>query len=534
MTVPGRQPRRAFARRRRRRGRHHAARARASRDALAARARACAPRAVARRGPRRLPRRRRRSPRNFLVDAGGRRRAARRHRRRRAASCSPRSCRAAVENWAALGAERALTGPIARGDEATVARQRAAIAERAPELLPLWDALAEATRAWRRRGARMRTHPHDRRDARAGSRGPRARAARSGSCRRWAPSTPAITRSCGRAREQCDAVVVSLFVNPAQFNDAARPRRLPAHRGSTTPPRPRELGVDVLFAPPVEEIYPRRLRHDGQVGRPRRGPRGRRARPGALRRRLHGRHQAVQHRRARRRLLRPEGRPAGRGRHAGWSRDLDIAVRIEVVPDRARAGRPRAVQPQRPPRRRATARARSGSRAALRAAREAVARRRARRRARPRGRAGRHARRASSPSTSRSSTPTRFEPLHHRRTAACSSPSPRASARPPDRQHPHRPEVATPLAGVNRKGALHVHPAPQPTDPQPARKPVTLTKLAEMRALGEPIVMVTAYDHPSALVVEAGRRRRRARRRLGRQQRARLRRHRARSRSTSC
>jgi 3-methyl-2-oxobutanoate hydroxymethyltransferase len=31
---------------------------------------------------------------------------------------------------------------------------------------------------------------------------------------------------------------------------------------------------------------------------------------------------------------------------------------------------------------------------------------------------------------------------------------------------------------------------------------VTLTKLAEMRALGEPIVMITAYDHPSAVVVE--------------------------------
>jgi 3-methyl-2-oxobutanoate hydroxymethyltransferase len=35
------------------------------------------------------------------------------------------------------------------------------------------------------------------------------------------------------------------------------------------------------------------------------------------------------------------------------------------------------------------------------------------------------------------------------------------------------------------------------------RRKVTLTKLAEMRALGEPIVMVTAYDHPSALAVEA-------------------------------
>ena len=39
-----------------------------------------------------------------------------------------------------------------------------------------------------------------------------------------------------------------------------------------------------------------------------------------------------------------------------------------------------------------------------------------------------------------------------------------------------------------------------PKDPN--RKRITLTKLAEMRALGEPIVMITAYDHPSALVVE--------------------------------
>ena len=53
--------------------------------------------------------------------------------------------RAAVENWERLGAERALTGPVVRGDDATVARQRAAIAARAPELLPLWDALTAAT-----------------------------------------------------------------------------------------------------------------------------------------------------------------------------------------------------------------------------------------------------------------------------------------------------------------------------------------------------------------------------------------------------
>jgi predicted short-subunit dehydrogenase-like oxidoreductase (DUF2520 family) len=60
---------------------------------------------------------------------------------------------ASVANWAALGAERALTGPIARGDEATVARQRAAVAERLPEELALYDALTDATRRLAAAGA---------------------------------------------------------------------------------------------------------------------------------------------------------------------------------------------------------------------------------------------------------------------------------------------------------------------------------------------------------------------------------------------
>jgi predicted short-subunit dehydrogenase-like oxidoreductase (DUF2520 family) len=54
--------------------------------------------------------------------------------------------RATVENWVALGPERALTGPVVRGDEQTVARQREAVAERTPELTPLFDALTAATR----------------------------------------------------------------------------------------------------------------------------------------------------------------------------------------------------------------------------------------------------------------------------------------------------------------------------------------------------------------------------------------------------
>lgn len=53
--------------------------------------------------------------------------------------------RATVENWAKLGVRDALTGPAARGDWTTVARQRAAVADRAPELLELFDTLTGAT-----------------------------------------------------------------------------------------------------------------------------------------------------------------------------------------------------------------------------------------------------------------------------------------------------------------------------------------------------------------------------------------------------
>jgi predicted short-subunit dehydrogenase-like oxidoreductase (DUF2520 family) len=64
--------------------------------------------------------------------------------------------RATVDNWSRLGGERALTGPIARGDERTVAAQRQAIAERAPDLLALFDTLVDATRALATAGALVR------------------------------------------------------------------------------------------------------------------------------------------------------------------------------------------------------------------------------------------------------------------------------------------------------------------------------------------------------------------------------------------
>src|ERR1051325_5817848 len=42
-----------------------------------------------------------------------------------------------------------------------------------------------------------------------------------------------------------------------------------------------------------------------------------------------------------------------------------------------------------------------------------------------------------------------------------------------------------------------------PGAPPAERLPVSLPELAEKRRLGEPLVMVTAYDYPSAQVAEA-------------------------------
>ena len=54
--------------------------------------------------------------------------------------------RQTVENIAELGPEEALTGPVARGDDTTVAAQRAAVEEVAPQLLGLFDELVRRTR----------------------------------------------------------------------------------------------------------------------------------------------------------------------------------------------------------------------------------------------------------------------------------------------------------------------------------------------------------------------------------------------------
>jgi pantoate--beta-alanine ligase len=58
-----------------------------------------------------------------------------------------------------------------------------------------------------------------------------------------------------RAREQCDRVVVSLFVNPAQFNERSDLERYPRRLEHDSALAAR-AGADVLFAPSVEEVYP--------------------------------------------------------------------------------------------------------------------------------------------------------------------------------------------------------------------------------------------------------------------------------------
>ena len=55
--------------------------------------------------------------------------------------------RRTVENLAELGPEGSLTGPVARGDHATVEAQRAAVADAAPHLLDLFDQLVHHTRS---------------------------------------------------------------------------------------------------------------------------------------------------------------------------------------------------------------------------------------------------------------------------------------------------------------------------------------------------------------------------------------------------
>jgi pantoate--beta-alanine ligase len=58
-----------------------------------------------------------------------------------------------------------------------------------------------------------------------------------------------------RARTECDVVVVSLFVNPAQFDEHADLQRYPRREREDAELASRS-GADVLFAPSADEVYP--------------------------------------------------------------------------------------------------------------------------------------------------------------------------------------------------------------------------------------------------------------------------------------
>jgi pantoate--beta-alanine ligase len=58
-----------------------------------------------------------------------------------------------------------------------------------------------------------------------------------------------------RARRECDVVVVTLFVNPSQFNEHSDLAHYPRDERRDAE-LARKAGADILFAPTVEEVYP--------------------------------------------------------------------------------------------------------------------------------------------------------------------------------------------------------------------------------------------------------------------------------------
>jgi pantoate--beta-alanine ligase len=57
------------------------------------------------------------------------------------------------------------------------------------------------------------------------------------------------------AREECDTVVMSLFVNPAQFGERSDLAAYPRDEGRDLDVAS-EAGVDIVFAPSADEMYP--------------------------------------------------------------------------------------------------------------------------------------------------------------------------------------------------------------------------------------------------------------------------------------
>lgn len=165
---------------------------------------------------------------------------------------------AALDNWARDGAAASLTGPIARGDDETVARQRAAVAERTdPSDLELFDALVAATRARRTPPERppmkiVRSVQELRRELAEARTEGRERVG-------FVPTMGALHEGhlslVRAARAESDVVVLSIFVNPTQFTEAADLSGYPRQEAADAA-LAAEAGVDLVFAPDAAEIYP--------------------------------------------------------------------------------------------------------------------------------------------------------------------------------------------------------------------------------------------------------------------------------------
>jgi len=164
--------------------------------------------------------------------------------------------RATVENVAALGPAAALTGPVRRGDWATVAQHIAVIPE--PERRA-YEAMSRAaarlidtpTPAWASGLAEHLTISGFRKALDA---------ERSGGHRVGLVPTMGYLHEghaslIRRAAEECDVVAVTLFVNPLQFGPtedlAAYPRDLDRDRDIAA-----SAGAAHLFVPSTQEMWP--------------------------------------------------------------------------------------------------------------------------------------------------------------------------------------------------------------------------------------------------------------------------------------